>query len=193
MPSKKKPTSQEETLAQKLKIKVGKVKPLVLRPEILLCENIPGPMQGLAPRVIFGKKWWDKTRKEAYRSTLYHCAACGVYKGEAKFRPWLEGHELYHIDYRRGRMIYLETVPLCHCCHNYIHSGRLKILLTQGKISHKKYTEIIKHGDTILFSIGLRRPRPYSGPRPTHSKWRLVINDQEYPPISDRPSRRKFH
>lgn len=153
------------------------------RPEVLLHGNIPSPLHGVAPRVLLGSKWWDKTRREAYKSTYYHCVACGVYKLNAQFRRWLEGHELYDIDYLLGRSYYLETVPLCHCCHNYIHSGRLSALLEAGKITHQKYAAIIQHGDNILRQAGLVKPLPYAGPFADWKDWRLVLLGKEYPPI----------
>jgi len=70
-----------------------------LRPEVLLCPNVPKPMHGLAPRVVLGSAWWDETRQRAYRSTNYHCIACGVSRERAKYHQWMEGHELYSINY----------------------------------------------------------------------------------------------
>lgn len=154
----------------------------VLRPEILTCHNIPQPMHGTAPRVVLGDKWWNKTRKEAYKSTNYHCLACGVQKYQAKNRQWLEGHELYDIDYMAGRMVYVETVPLCHYCHNYIHDGRLRWLLETGQLHQSKYVAIIQHGDAILREHGLRRD-VYLGPVAEWEEWRLVIGDMEFKPF----------
>ena len=153
------------------------------RPEVLLCGNIPKPMHGLAPRGILGATWWNQTRRQAYKSTYYHCVACGVYKKDAKLRQWLEGHELYTVDYLTGRMYYQETVPLCHCCHNYIHDGRLTALLEQGKLSHQKYVTVMQHGDAVLAAAGLKKPTPYSGPFTEWGDWRLVLFGKEYPPI----------
>jgi hypothetical protein len=116
------------------------------RPEVLLCPNIPRPMHGVAPRVILGSKWWNQTRQAAYRSTNYHCLACGVPKSRARWKQWLEGHELYKVNHTKGKMIYLETVPLCFSCHNYIHDGRMSGLLEKGQISHGRFTAIIQHG-----------------------------------------------
>ena len=153
-----------------------------LRPELLLYPNTPKPLHGTVPREIYGKTWWDQTRKAAYKSTNYHCAACGIPKEKAKYVQWLEGHELYDIDYRRGRMTYIETVPLCHFCHNYIHDGRMQWLLSEGRMTQNKYVSIIQHGDAILDLYGLPSEVLYQGPTPNWSEWRLILDGKEYEP-----------
>jgi hypothetical protein len=173
-----------KTLSERLKaVKPLPQCPLKLRPELLLSPNIPQPMHGMAPREILGRKWWDATRKAAYRATAFHCLACGVHKAAAEYHRWLEGHEVYSIDYVLGRMIYLETVSLCHFCHNSIHDGRLKVLLEKSEIHHAKYAAIIQHRDTVLARAGLIRSVPYNGPVADWSDWRLVLNEIEYPPL----------
>lgn len=152
------------------------------RPEILLLPNIPKPLHGLAPRVILGDKWWNETRHAAYKSTDYHCIACGVHKLLARGPKWLEGHEVYRTDYVHGRMVYVEAVPLCNFCHNFIHSGRLQALLDKHKITQQRYTSIIQHGERILARAGLCKPRPYEGKVAEWSKWRLVLNRRMYKP-----------
>lgn len=163
------------------------------RPEILLCPNIPQPMHGMAPRVVLGQKWWDATRKAAYASTDYCCLACSVYKFDAECKQWLEGHELYDVDYARGRMIYLETVPLCHYCHNYIHDGRLNAMIKKRQISRAKYVAILQHGDRVLADAGperLTHKEREQAVTNLHLKggvaawkdWRLVIDGKEYEP-----------
>lgn len=161
-------------------------------PSILLCPNVPKPLHRLAPRNIYGDVWWNKTRKEAYASTDYHCKACGVHKLKAKFRQWLEGHELYEVNYQKGTATYIHTVPLCHGCHNYIHDGRLTVLLQTGKIHHGKYAAILQHGDNVLKEAGLKkmtrneRELEFQGLEkkgkiaPWH-KWRLILDGKEYP------------
>lgn len=174
---------------------------LVLRPDILLHPNIPAPLHGVAPRVVLGRKWWDKTRQEAYRSTDCHCLACGVHKTKAKLRQWLEGHELYEIDYARGRAKYIETVPLCHLCHCYIHDGRLLALLEKGEIHHSKYVTIIQHGEEVLRRAGLKRLSLVErdrlileGELMEWGKWRLRIGRNLYPPrFKSLEEWREFH
>lgn len=164
------------------------------RPEILLCTNIPQPLHGLAPRVILGSGWWNKTRTAAYASTNFRCQACGVEKLKAKFRKHLEGHELYETDYEQGRLVYVETVPLCHACHNFIHDGRMYNMLTRGEMTHSKYSYIINHGNSILFEAGLHRPnrvardkdiekRILEGKCAKWEDWRLILFGKEYAPL----------
>lgn len=152
------------------------------RPEVLLCANTVKPMHCVVPREILGRAWWDKTRMAAYRSTQFHCIACGVHKRQAKEHKWLEGHELYETDYAKGRMVYIETVPLCHYCHSYIHDGRLRALLVKGEVSEEKISEILKHGNEVLALANLTRPKPYNGDMAEWGEWRLVLFGKEYPP-----------
>jgi len=154
-----------------------------LRPEVLLCANTVKPMHGVVPRVILGKEWWDQTRQAAYRSTGYHCVACGVYKLAAKEYRWLEGHELYKTNYRLGRMTYVETVPLCHYCHCFIHDGRLQALRDKREITVEKYDAVMAHGKRVLAMAGIKKNRPYSGPMAEWQDWRLVLFGKEYPPL----------
>jgi len=152
-----------------------------LRPKILLCPRIPDPMHGTAPRVVLGKRWWDKTRKKAYASTNYHCQACGVHKYRAEKHQWLEAHELYDTDYLAGRLTYIEAVPLCHYCHNYIHTGRLTALLEKGEVTQEDFDAVMSHGDRVLAESGLVKPPLHSGPMADWSDWKLVIDGKEYP------------
>ncbi len=183
------------TLGDHLKKHIKRAKPLKWKadPSILLCPNIPKPMHGVAPRIVIGPKWWKKTSKAAYESTGFHCKACEVHKSAAQSRQWMEGHELYDIDYQRGRMTYVETVPLCNYCHNYIHDGRLNALLTKGKVSHAKYTSVIQHGDSVLRRAGLKRLNfatrqeliidlLLNNRMAPWKDWRMVFQGKEYPP-----------
>ena len=153
------------------------------RPELLLCANTVKPMHGVVPRLILGQAWWDETRKAAYASTGNRCAACGVFRIMARDRQWLEGHEVYQTDYVAGRQVYIETVPLCHFCHNFIHNSRLRMLVQTGEIQKVKFDAIMVHGKTVLKAAGMRKRRP----KPVKNiaswgDWRLVLFGKEYPP-----------
>lgn len=161
---------------------VGKQPQWKPRPELLLCPGIPKPLHTVAPREILGRDWWDATREAAYKSTGYHCAACGVSKYAAREHQWLEGHEVYEVDWLLGRMEYKETVPLCWCCHNYIHLGRLEALLGKGQVGRKQYNIVVNHGNKVLREAGLVRTVP-NEPTVPWLDWRLVLFGKEYPPI----------
>lgn len=172
-----------------------------LHPEILMHPNIPKPLHEVNPRNIMGQAAWDVIRKEAYASTNYHCIACGVHKSEAKGHQWLEAHEFYNIDYQAGRVEIDRIIPLCHYCHNFIHSGRLSMILGKEK-DEDEVIEILEHGFKVLAEAGLSAfhftvhlahelgADDYGvvpsitpdGETPAWEDWRLVWNGVEYPP-----------
>jgi hypothetical protein len=119
-------------------------------PWLLFHPNIPKPLHGLAPRIILGEKWWNETKKAAKAKLNYHCWACGIHQSQAKYHQWLEAHECYSINYNLGRVEYVGTCALCHACHNYIHDGRMLIMVEQGELDIEKYEAIIEHGETVL-------------------------------------------
>lgn len=172
-----------------------------LHPEILMHPNIPKPLHEVNPRNIMGQVKWDIVRRNAYASTNYHCIACGVHKSEAKGHQWLEAHEFYNIDYQAGRVEIEKIIPLCHYCHNFIHSGRLYMVMGDEK-SEDEVKDILEHGFKILsdnelsafpFTIHLANQvdaetygvisdiRP-DGETPAWEDWRLVWDGVEYPP-----------
>lgn len=172
-----------------------------LRPEVLMHPNIPKPLHEVNPRNIMGQKAWDVVRQEAYSSTDYHCIACGVHKSEAKGPKWLEAHEFYNIDYSAGRVEIDRIIPLCHYCHNFIHSGRLYMIMGKEK-TQEEVRDILEHGFQVLSKHGLAAfyftleladeinaetygvlpdIRP-DGEVPAWEDWRLVWQGKEYPP-----------
>lgn len=120
-----------------------------LKPDILCHPNIPKPLHGIAPRSIMGDDWWNEERQKVYQSTDYHCIACGVHKTEAKKHQWLEAHEFFDIDYSTGICKIKSIEPLCHYCHNFIHSGRLSMIIGKEK-TEDEVIEILEHGFSIL-------------------------------------------
>lgn len=170
---------------------------LVLEPWILALPTIPAPLHGTAPRVVLGSTWWDKTRKAAYASTKYRCICCGEHKSRVKgAQKWLEGHEIYLIDYPRGLMYYRYTRPLCRYCHMYCHRGRLRYLLESGRLNHGTYRAIVQHGNALLGIEGGNMPEemPYNGPVPDWGNWNLVIGTKKYPGLFNSEEQwRSFH
>jgi hypothetical protein len=119
------------------------------RPEILCHPNIPKPLHSVAPRNIKGKERWDETRQEVYKKYDYCCAACWVHKTNAKKHKRLEAHEFWEIDYSTWVCKISSIEPLCHYCHNFIHSWRLRHLMGKDK-SIEEVREILEDWIKIL-------------------------------------------
>ena len=122
---------------------------MILKPEILAHPNIPKPLHGISTRTIEGDTWWNAVRPHIYARYDYHCIACGVAKQDAKKHQWLEAHEFWQIDYNTGICEIESIEPLCHYCHNFIHSGRLRMIMGKEK-SEDEVVEILEHGFKIL-------------------------------------------
>jgi hypothetical protein len=120
-----------------------------LYPFLLLHPNIPKPLHGLAPRVLLGDVWWQQQKTEARKRSGNCCVICGISPKEAKYHQWLETHEVYNI-YSTGRVVFRTSIALCHSCHNFIHDGRMQVLVKNGKFPHEKYLDILNHGNRIL-------------------------------------------
>jgi len=170
------------------------------KPEILMHPNIPKPLHEVNPRSIMGQDKWDILRQEVYKSTDYHCIACGVPKSEAKLHQWLEAHEYYDIDYKKGRVKIKSIEPLCHYCHNFIHSGRMAMIIGKEK-TEEEVIEILEHGFKVLADSKLEcfsftwhlatklgaktynvEPYKQTSDFADWDKWRLVWEGKEYPP-----------
>lgn len=168
------------SLADKLKgIDLDRKCPVPLRPELLLAPNVPKPLHRTAPRTVLGQAWWDRERAAAYALTDNHCLACGVHKSQTT-RRWMEGHEVYDIDYRKGRAVYVETVALCTTCHEFIHDGRLQAMMEKGEITKHRYQTVMLYGATVLAKAGLKKPEPPTGKIAGWSAWRLVVDGVEH-------------
>jgi hypothetical protein len=155
--------------------------PRFVRPEILTHPNIPKPLHGLAPRVILGDKWWNEQRKIAYAKNNYCCWACGIHQANAKYHQWLEAHEMYKYDYKKGSAELVEIVALCHSCHNFIHDGRMEMMVQSGKLEKEKYEDIIEHGMLILVTNKISRKSPKTTEiQQDWKKWHLVIDGKKY-------------
>ena len=69
---------------------------------------------------------------------------------------------------------------MCHYCHQFIHDGRLFILLQKGEISEQYYLSILAHGNSLLKDwLGLKTPfvkRPFQQNEPFcfHPNWLTV-------------------
>lgn len=171
---------------------------MILKPEILTHPNIPKPLHGLNPRSIKGKQWWDMNRQAVYKSTDYHCIACGVHKSKAKGHQWLECHEYWNIMYEIGVCEVIALIPLCNYCHCFIHSGRL-YATAGGETPMSVALEKLKHGFEILIqnklpafygtvqvarelglAIDIDTWEPPEAPEIGWSDWVLMFEGKEY-------------
>jgi hypothetical protein len=128
------------------------------RPKLLLHGSIPRPLSGVNPRSIMGKQWWDEQRQKAYAHNNFHCHCCGVHKSEAKMFQWLEGHEIYKVDYKTYRTKFMGVVALCHCCHGVVHAGRTTQVYLNEKLSTAKFNTILHHGQDLIKKAKLDTP-----------------------------------
>jgi len=179
----------------KILIDLSAPRPNFVKPELLLHPPIPRPLHGLNPRTIKGQNWWDKHRAKAFALNNHCCWACGVHKTEAYKHRYLEGHEVYDIDYKHGRARFKAIVGLCYSCHAFIHQARLSSLLETKQIPFLEYQHVIDRGTALLDTAGLlkeykRMQSLIAGDASglvndsavPWSSWRLVIGGKAYPP-----------
>jgi hypothetical protein len=176
-------------------IKLKSTLPKFKRPELLLHQPIPRPLHGTNPRIIKGATWWNKQRVKAYKKNNYCCWACGVHRSTAKKHAWLEGHEVYDIDYKAGLAVFKEVVALCYHCHAFIHQGRLAAQLDAAEISYSAYRDVVDHGFEVINAAGLESKwlaqkaadaflgyGAQSDGAVPWSQWRLIIGKKAYAP-----------
>jgi len=89
------------------------------------------------------------------------------------------------IDYEAGTAEMLYISALCHSCHNFIHSGRMQMILGTEEMPPEKYNDILQHGEKIL-GIALKKSikhpfvKEMFAPIAEWDKWRLILDGQEY-------------
>jgi hypothetical protein len=109
---------------------------------------------------------------------MFKCWACNIPEKKAREYQRLEGHENYEIDWASGTCTLTEVASLCHYCHNYIHRGRMEILLAYGKLSQSFVEDVIRHGDRL--TAHLTRPAQRATVAPW-ADWVLLIDGKAYP------------
>jgi hypothetical protein len=141
------------------------IQPLFVRPELLAHPNIPKQATGLNPRSVKGRSWWDMARKAAYSRNNTCCWACGTYAGDSLFQQRLEAHESYQVYYNIGVIQLVEVAALCFSCHNFIHSGRMHMLLDGEEMEHGVVSHILITRLAMLEKAGLE---PFYGTLALH-------------------------
>ena len=146
--------------------------------EILTQTILPFSLHGINPRTIMGTVEWEKVKHQIQKESYHECACCGRYIRHVP-GDWIETHEMYSVNIDKHEFQLLGFVGLCHECHNYIHRGRLLVLLAQGKISKEEYIKIIEHGNRLLQRFGLTKNdlpvREIENP-----DWYLLYNGKKY-------------
>lgn len=136
----------------------------MVRPELLISPLLPPPLKKISPREVLGDKWWNQRRKESGKKNADLCGACGTHKSAKScscglhyaYKPYLEAHEIYNIDYQNKTVTFLEVATLCHSCHNFIHAGRLMKQYIDGFNSPQYTQNILSHGVEILARADLK-------------------------------------
>lgn len=174
-----------------------------LKPSLLGQANIPKPLHGINPRTIMGTAAWAKHRQIIVQNNPY-CAACGVENCR------LDLHEDYEIDYSNCIMKIRSYVPLCKRCHSFIHSGLLRVWVSEKTVSVQDARGILQHGiaicaqhriqifaGTALLASELRVPlgsvrswTPKS--RSDWGSWKLLYDGKEYAGMSYSEWGRKY-
>lgn len=96
---------------------------------IIAMPNIPRPLHCCSPRTILGATTWNRMRRACYAQADNTCEICG----EKQEKGFVDAHELYDIDYKKGTSTFVRTICLCRKCHRYgIHSGRCVTLHKAG-------------------------------------------------------------
>jgi len=145
---------------------------------VLTQTILPFSLHGVNPRTIMGEEEWQKVKKETQKQADHHCMCCGR---SVQHIPgdWVETHEMYSIDTEKHVFELSGFVGLCNDCHSYIHQGRLRILVAEGKMRMSEYTRIIEHGDKLLDMFGLSK-HDLPGSEIENPEWRLLYNGELY-------------
>lgn len=97
---------------------------------LITMPNIPKPLHGVAPRVVLGDVWWNRTRKVCYLWAKDTCEICGEKPENLRHR---HGHELYRVNWRLGETEFVRAICVCARCHLLgVHTGRAITLYGRG-------------------------------------------------------------
>jgi hypothetical protein len=169
--------------------------PQTLKPQLLGQANIPKPLHGINPRTIMGASKWAKHRQVIVQNNPY-CKSCGASNCA------LDLHEDYEIDYNNCIMKIRDYVPLCKSCHSFIHSGLLRVWVSEKTVSIQAARDILQHGISICaqhcirifagtallakeLSVPLGSVRSWTPKMKSEwGSWKLLYDGKEYPGMS---------
>ena len=146
--------------------------------EILTHTVLPKSIHGISPRKIMGDSEWNKIKKEKQKIADHHCMCCEEYVPHIPGN-YLECHEIYNINTEKKEFELQDIVCICKRCHEFIHLGRLQMLLKEGRISQEYYNDICNRGENLLKSNGLKRNNlPLN--EINNPDWVLVYKNKKY-------------
>jgi hypothetical protein len=167
----------------------------ILKPQLLGQANIPKPLHGINPRTIMGAAKWAKHRQVIIQNNPY-CKGCGA------TNCILDLHEDYKIDYNNCTMKIKDYVPLCKSCHSFIHSGLLRVFISNKTVSVEAAKNILTHGFAICrvnnisvfigtvelakqLNISIDYIRSWTPKmKDSWTDWKLIYEGKEYPGMS---------
>lgn len=163
-----------------------------LQPMLLSQANIPKALHGINPRTIMGASKWQRFSLEK-RTNHPYCKACGA------DNCVLDLHEDYEINYDAKTMFVRDYIPLCKKCHSFIHSGLLRTLVSNHRVSAEHAKDVLNSGlsicraNNIKVFLGTYRLAVDLGVATQGvktwvpnmqsegwGKWKLIYNDIEY-------------
>lgn len=136
-----------------------------LRPLIAM-PNLPKPCHNQCPRTLLGASTWNHMRKKCYADANYTCEVCGERVDEDIDKRHLHAHEVFSIDYARGKAKFVRCVALCSTAHlACIHTGRAYTLWKNNNPLYPK--EFLLEGAEKAFTIisSYNRDHPEAGIR----------------------------
>jgi hypothetical protein len=185
------------------------IDPRELKPYLLTSPNVPKPLHGLAPRTVMGKEWWDKERRLAYKRAAGTCQCCGrkarldahesysydYAKGRAHLIEIVAICKLCHDFIHSGRLgmrFYDGHIGFRELCAVMYHG--FKVLKANGYPPnpfalrvYKAAAEITDLPYPVWHDAALHAVEENPLILPTEmaewSDWRLVIGEEEYPPL----------
>lgn len=146
--------------------------------QILTQTILPFALHGVNPRTIMGEAEWNKVKHQVQRESMHECMCCGRYIRHVP-GDWIETHEVYNFDIDKKEVKLIGFVGLCGECHNFIHQGRLRIMVLQGRISIEEYRKIIIHGNRLLQRFGLTK-QGLPADEIENPNWYLLYDGKKY-------------
>jgi len=124
--------------------------------KILTQPVVPVVLHGINPRKIMSAYKWKKLGSEWREKAQNCCMICEKYVSHSP-GDYLELHEQYDYDFEKLIQKHTGYVSICGDCHHYIHIGRLKMLVGEGRMTKEKFAEIKAKGDKLLAQFGLEK------------------------------------